>query len=82
LIDNFHTYQIPLDVLVVDMDWHYTEKGREAGQADLEQGLISESSGFLENLKQNNVKVTLNLHPADGVAAYEEKYPEMARTWV
>ena len=28
LIDNFHTYQIPLDVLVVDMDWHYTEQGK------------------------------------------------------
>lgn len=23
--------------------------------------------------------MTLNLHPADGVAAYEEKYPEMAK---
>ena len=28
LIDNFHTYNIPLDVLVVDMDWHYTEPGK------------------------------------------------------
>lgn len=28
LVDNFHTYGIPLDVLVVDMDWHYTDEGR------------------------------------------------------
>ena len=28
LVNNFHTYQIPLDVLVVDMDWHYTEQGK------------------------------------------------------
>lgn len=31
LIDNFHRYDIPLDVLVVDMDWHYTEKAKGAG---------------------------------------------------
>lgn len=49
LIDNFHTYRIPLDVLVVDMDWHYTEKGKGGlDRLDLEQELISESSGFLE----------------------------------
>lgn len=28
LVNNFHTYRIPLDVLVVDMDWHYTEPGK------------------------------------------------------
>lgn len=28
LINNFHTYNIPLDVLVIDMDWHYTEEGK------------------------------------------------------
>jgi alpha-glucosidase (family GH31 glycosyl hydrolase) len=28
LVDNFHKYGIPLDVLVVDMDWHYTDEGR------------------------------------------------------
>ena len=24
LVDKFHAYDIPLDVLVIDMDWHYT----------------------------------------------------------
>ena len=28
LVDMFDTYDIPLDVLVVDMDWHYTDEGR------------------------------------------------------
>ena len=80
LIDNFHTYQIPLDVLVVDMDWHYTEKGKGGWTGwTWNRDLFPNPQGFLKYLKQNNVKVTLNLHPADGVAAYEEKYPEMAR---
>lgn len=30
-------------------------------------------------MKQNDVKITLNLHPADGVASYEEKYPGLAK---
>ncbi|EKU90874.1 glycoside hydrolase family 31 protein [Bacteroides oleiciplenus] len=80
LIDNFHTYQIPLDVLVVDMDWHYTEKGKGGWTGwTWNRDLFPNPQGFLKYLKQNNVKVTLNLHPADGVAAYEEKYPEMAK---
>lgn len=80
LIDNFHTYQIPLDVLVVDMDWHYTEKGKGGWTGwTWNRDLFPNPQEFLKYLKQNNVKVTLNLHPADGVAAYEEKYPEMAK---
>ena len=80
LIDNFHTYRIPLDVLVVDMDWHYTEKGKGGWTGwTWNRDLFPNPQGFLKYLKQNNVKVTLNLHPADGVAAYEEKYPEMAK---
>ena len=27
LCKNFENYNIPLDVLVIDMDWHYTDKG-------------------------------------------------------
>lgn len=80
LIDNFHTYQIPLDVLVVDMDWHYTEKGKGGWTGwTWNRDLFPNPQGFLDYLNRNNVKVTLNLHPADGVAAYEEAYPAMAR---
>lgn len=80
LIDNFHTYQIPLDVLVVDMDWHYTEQGKGGWTGwTWNRDLFPNPKGFLGYLKQNDVKITLNLHPADGVASYEEKYPELAK---
>ena len=79
LIDNFNTYQIPLDVLVVDMDWHYTEKGKGGWTGwTWNRDLFPNPQGFLKYLKQNDLKITLNLHPADGVAAYEENYTEMA----
>lgn len=80
LIDNFHTYQIPLDVLVVDMDWHYTEQGKGGWTGwTWNRDLFPNPKKFLGYLKDNDVKITLNLHPADGVASYEENYEGMAR---
>lgn len=80
LVNNFHTYRIPLDVLVVDMDWHYTEPGKGGWTGwTWNRGLFPQPEKFLSYLKDNDLKVTLNLHPADGVAAYEEKYEAIAR---
>ncbi len=87
LIDNFNTYQIPLDVLVVDMDWHYTEKGKGGWTGwTWNRDLFPNPQGFLKYLKQNDLKITLNLHPADGVNSIEspeffdeENYTEMAK---
>lgn len=80
LIENFHAYRIPLDVLVVDMDWHYTEAGKGGWTGwTWNKDLFPNPNKFLDYLKQNDVKVTLNLHPADGVAAYEENYALMAK---
>lgn len=80
LVNNFHTYQIPLDVLVVDMDWHYTEQGKGGWTGwTWNRGLFPQPDKFLSYLKDNDLKITLNLHPADGVASYEEKYELMAK---
>ena len=80
LIDNFHAYKIPLDVLVVDMDWHYTEPGKGGWTGwTWNRDLFPNPEKFLSYLKQNDVKITLNLHPADGVASYEENYVPMAK---
>ena len=79
-MDNFHTYNIPLDVLVVDMDWLYTEPGFGGWTGwTWNHRLFPDPAKFLGYLKDNDLKITLNLHPADGVAPYEEKYPEMAQ---
>jgi alpha-glucosidase (family GH31 glycosyl hydrolase) len=80
LIDNFHAYNIPLDVLVVDMDWHYTDKGRGGWTGyTWNRNLFPDPAGFLKYLKKNNVQITMNLHPADGIASYEENYPNMLK---
>jgi Alpha-glucosidases, family 31 of glycosyl hydrolases len=80
LVNNFHAYDIPLDVLVVDMDWHYTESGKGGWTGyTWNRRLFPDPDGFLKYLKNNNLQITLNLHPADGVASYETHFPEMAQ---
>ncbi len=40
--------------------------------------LFPDYRGFLKNLRDRGLKVTMNLHPADGVRFFEDMYPEMA----
>ena len=80
LVDDFDTYSIPLDVLVVDMDWHYTEKGKGAWTGyTWNRRLFPNPKGFLQWAGSKQLNVTINLHPADGIKPYEEQYPAMAR---
>ncbi|MDP4273437.1 MAG: glycoside hydrolase family 31 protein [Bacteroidota bacterium] len=88
LVGNFKKYDIPLDVLVIDMDWHNTDsltsRHDEFGQKQQWTGwtwnkrLFSDPDDFLTWVKGNHLKTTLNLHPASGIAPYEEPYKRFA----
>lgn len=81
LCKNFENYNIPLDVLVIDMDWHYTDKGRGSWTGwTWNKELFPDYRKLLKDLKADNgLRVTLNLHPAEGVRSYEEQYEAVAR---
>ena len=80
LVNQFHNYNIPLDVLVIDMDWHWTEPGKGGWTGyTWNTRLFPNPHRFLNYLKQQNLQITLNLHPADGVPAYEDKYKDLAQ---
>ena len=80
LVDGLRNYGFPLDVLVLDMDWHYTDKNRGGWTGwTWNRELFPNYKGLLKDLNDDHLKVTLNVHPAKGVAWFEEKYPEMAR---
>lgn len=80
LVNKFHSYDIPLDVLVVDMDWHWTEEGKGGWTGyTWNRRLFPDPNKFLGWLQSEKLHITLNLHPADGIKTYEEKYPEMSR---
>lgn len=79
VVKDFQAYDIPLDVLVVDMDWHWVEPGKGGWTGyTWNDRLFPSPEKFLQYLKDNNLQITLNLHPADGVPAYEDKYGQLA----
>jgi len=92
LVEDFDRYQVPLDVLVVDMDWHETFElrweGQELDAAGQRKGwtgytwnpvFFPDPVGFLDWVHDRGIKVPLNLHPASGIQPWEEAYPRMAR---
>ncbi|MGN1421510.1 MAG: TIM-barrel domain-containing protein [Eubacterium sp.] len=87
LMAEFKRHDIPLTVATVDMDWHWVKdidkkfgikyNGWTGYSWNTE--LFPNYKEFLSDLKKDNLHVTLNLHPADGVHSYEDMYEEMAR---
>ena len=85
LMDRFEKENIPLTVATVDMDWHWVKVKEKFGADDggwtgysWNTDLFPDYKNFLKELKKRNLKVTLNLHPADGVRKFEDMYADMA----
>lgn len=82
LMDRFRKEDLPFSIAVLDMDWHITEVDPKYGRGwtghTWNRELIPDPKSFLEKLHDRNMHTMLNLHPADGVQAYEDQYPQMA----
>jgi len=79
LVANFRQLDIPLDVMVIDMFWHNTDKptGGWTGYSwNAER--YPDPEGLLKELHDQGIRVTLNLHPADGIAPVEPRYAAFA----
>ena len=92
LMERFKEEDIPFSVAVIDMDWHTTKVPEEIRSLEPDRRFTSGWTGyswnkelfpdykaFLKYLHDNNLKTSLNLHPASGVAAHEDMYEEMAK---
>jgi alpha-glucosidase len=92
LVEEFESHDVPLDVLVIDMDWHLTfgtkwwenkkdQSGHTLGWTGYtwNRTLFPDPPGFLAWCGERGLKTPLNLHPASGVQPHEEQYPAMAR---
>lgn len=82
LLDDFQKYQMPFSVCIVDMDWHITETGNQSSGwtgYTWNRDLFPNPQQLIQDMHDKNLKVSLNLHPAEGIHAHEEYYPEMAR---
>ncbi|MEV0890208.1 TIM-barrel domain-containing protein [Promicromonospora sp. NPDC050262] len=84
LMDRFAAEGIPFSVAVIDMDWHRVDSvperfGSSWTGYSWEPTLFPDPAAFLGALHERGLRTTLNLHPADGVRAFEDAYPAMAR---
>jgi hypothetical protein len=83
LMDRFAGEGVPFSVAVIDMDWHRVdsvpaEHGSGWTGYSWEPTLFPDPAGFLGALHERGMRTTLNLHPADGVRAFEDAYAQMA----
>ena len=95
LVETMRSLDIPLDVLIIDMDWHETwglrkgkssprdEYGQKIGWTGYtwKQQLFPSPENFLKWCHKQNLKTSLNLHPASGIPTFEEPYERFAKAY-
>lgn len=83
LICRFEEEKIPFSVGVVDMDWHLVDEvepkyGSPWTGYTWSRKYFPDPKGFMSWLHEHGMKISLNLHPASGIRAYEECYPAIS----
>ena len=86
---------IPMDVMIVDMDWHYTyqDMQKRLGPDDFGQrrgwtgyswnrDLFPDPEGFLHDVHALGYRTALNLHPASGIRPWEECYGPFVKDYL
>lgn len=83
LMTGFKKARIPFSVSVLDMDWHRTDVDPKYGIGwtgySWNKKMFPDPKRFLHELHHMGMHVTLNVHPRDGVRAFEDDYPTIAR---
>jgi alpha-glucosidase (family GH31 glycosyl hydrolase) len=87
LVREIKSLDIPIDVLIIDMDWHETygfsgnnlkldPMGQWLGWSGYtwNKDLFPNPQQFLSWTNKEKLKTALNLHPASGISPMEEKY--------
>lgn len=81
LMERFAAEGTPFSVAVLDMDWHLTRvpEGYSGWTGyTWNRELIPEPDKLLSRLHGQGLRTALNLHPAEGVQPFEERYDEVA----
>ena len=75
IVTDIKKNHIPIDVMILDMDWH--TEGWTGWTWNKE--LIPDPQGLLRWMHGQGLKVSMNLHPADGVDSDEENFSLLAK---
>ncbi len=73
IVNDVKRNNIPMDVMIFDMDWH--TQGWTGWTWD--RTAIPDPEGLIAWMHQNGLKVSLNLHPADGVDDDEDFFTQL-----
>ena len=80
-METFAKKNIPLSVAMIDMDWHITQIDKAIGSGwtgyTWNRDLFPDPKAFLEELHKKGLKISLNVHPAEGVGRHEAAYKAM-----
>lgn len=77
IMSDLASNDIPCDVMILDMDWHWNGDQNDSNGRGGWTGwswntkLIPDPVGLLNDIHANNMKIALNLHPADGITKSE-----------
>ncbi|HIU57321.1 MAG TPA: DUF5110 domain-containing protein [Candidatus Ornithomonoglobus merdipullorum] len=78
LMLKFEEKGIPFSVAVIDMDWHKTDIDPKYGSGwtgfSWNRDLFPDPRALIRFLKEHGMETTLNLHPAEGIAAHEDAF--------
>ena len=83
LMINFENRDVPISVSVLDMDWHKRDIPQKYGSGwtgySWNRDLFPNPRKLLTWLHDHNKAVTLNVHPAAGIRAFEDQYQAVAK---
>ncbi len=84
IVREYSEHDFPLDIMVMDMDWHRKDGKTGFGWCNRnEMGwtgwswnreLLPDIESLLKEFNDDNIYVTLNAHPHDGVRSTEDDY--------
>ena len=93
--EEIRSHNIPMDIMVIDMDWHdiWTLQRKNARKDEFgerigwtgytwQKELFPDPSLTLGRLHRMNMKTSLNLHPASGIQPYEDCYEPFVKDYL
>jgi hypothetical protein len=74
VVADYESRDIPLDVFVIDMDWH---KKNDWSGFTFDDHLFPNAADSMGLLKANGLGITVNVHDASGVNSWEAMFPQL-----
>lgn len=83
LVNRFEKEGLPFTTAVIDMDWHLVDDvdpkyGSGWTGYTWNRNFFPDPERFQNTLHKHGLRTTLNVHPRDGIRAFEDGYAEIA----